>query len=158
LDEAHDNEAFLVNEVAFAISMPEFLHIRRCSHQLLSPGVAINEAIAYFVEPEHISFDIHIEVVDDYESMGHSLRMTIGQQARVNGGLPIHRYLHEEDVRRRTYRSLTTARLTCISMNNKHDFAAEEEECRLGCCCCALLGIAVGRLAQVIDFGLPVAT
>ena len=79
LDEAHDNEASLVNEAAFAISMPEFLHIRGCSHQPSSPGVATNEAIACFVELEHIIFDIHIEVGDDYESMGHSLRMTIGQ-------------------------------------------------------------------------------
>jgi hypothetical protein len=41
LDEACDNEAFPVNEAAFAISMPEFLYIRGCSQQHFSPRVAI---------------------------------------------------------------------------------------------------------------------
>jgi hypothetical protein len=64
-------------KLPFAISMPEFLYIRGCSHQLLSPRLATNEAIVCFVELEHIDFNVHIEVGDEYESMDDSLRMTI---------------------------------------------------------------------------------
>jgi hypothetical protein len=63
------------------------LHLQfLCQNSSISEGapnsisahaLRLRRAIACFVELEHINFDIHIEVEDDYESIGESLRMTI---------------------------------------------------------------------------------